>query len=168
MCTASTSHPMGACVRLAPLTRACACGTCAAAPPCARWAPTATPSPALPSTPAMAASWRPPATTGSCGCGMWGAGSASRRFSRCEVHEECAGAALAGGVVVVPPVAVYAWLALLLRSSLSQPLPTLHQDGTPPVSNVIFSPNDAFLLCSTLDSYLRLWDYQPGSTGSGA
>ena len=48
---------------------------------------------------------------------------------------------------------------------LSQCLKTIIGDDNPPVTSIAFTPNSHFLLVSTLDSRMRLWDYtQPGST----
>ena len=45
-------------------------------------------------------------------------------------------------------------------TSTGQCLKTLaHEDNTP-VASVRFSPNSKFLFTSTLDSAIRLWDYQ--------
>lgn len=50
----------------------------------------------------------------------------------------------------------------------AQCLKTLQQDGTPPASGAVFTPNDRYLLVSTLDGVHRLWDYGARTIGNGA
>ena len=46
-------------------------------------------------------------------------------------------------------------------ANTGQCLKTLVEEELPPVSCVRFSPNGKYILASTLDSNIRLWDYLP-------
>lgn len=44
--------------------------------------------------------------------------------------------------------------------SLGQCIKTIFHDKTPPISAVKFSPNNKFILSTSLNNELRLWDYE--------